>query len=422
MNRKATIQVFEHDRLVIKNDSPLEQRHLTSLMKLNELHGFKYFDFISNGIKFKQYVGVIEVDDLTIEILPKADNEGGDENVWRNVLLQMLRITKIIDVENFGDAHVSKNHNNLLDVYFQLYLNELEQLIRLGLINKYRSRKANVKSLKGKLEFAEHIRKNIVHKERFYTQHQIYDQDHLIHQVLKKALDIVENFTKGSNLYDRVKRVQLDFPEVKKVKIASTTFDKIILNRKSSIYKKAISISKMIILNYSPNIESGQEKMLALLFDMNKLWEGYMTEMLRKATYNIKEIEILGKRRKPFWRNNYLEPDIVIEVNDGKEKQTVIIDTKWKRTTKGVSISDLRQMYAYNKFWKSSNAILLYPGDQDDSNFIHFEDTTEEEEKHYCKLGFVHVLKGNKLDMDIGCEILKKLEDKDLNCLRNDAR
>jgi len=272
LNRKDSIQVFEHERLTI-NNSPIEQRHLNLLMKLNELHGFKYFDFISNGIKFKQYVGVIEVDDLTIEILPKADKDGSDKDTWRNILLQMLYITKTIEVENFGDAHVSKNNNHLLDVYFQLYLKELEQLIRLGLIKKYRSRKANVKSLKGKLEFAGHIQQNIVHKERFYTKHQVYDQDHLIHQILNKALGIVENFTKGSNLYDRVKRVQLDFPDVRNVKVSPVSFDKLILNRKSNIYKKAISISKMIILKYSPNIESGNEKMLALLFNMNKLWE-----------------------------------------------------------------------------------------------------------------------------------------------------
>ena len=34
----------------------------------------------------------------------------------------------------------------------------------------------NSEALKGKLEFAGHIQKNVIHKERFYTTHQVYDK------------------------------------------------------------------------------------------------------------------------------------------------------------------------------------------------------------------------------------------------------
>ena len=147
-----------------------------------------------------------------------------------------------------------------MEVYFELYLKEIDQLIRKGLAKKYRKETANVKALKGKLEFAGNIRHNLIHKERFYTTHQVYDQDHLLHQVLFKALEIVEQFSRGTRLYDTCRRLQLNFPVVKRIKVEKEHLDKIVLNRKTANYSYALEIARLIILNYSPDISSGREK------------------------------------------------------------------------------------------------------------------------------------------------------------------
>jgi hypothetical protein len=49
-----------------------------------------YFEPIAKGIKFNQYVGVIQVNGLTIEINPKADKDD-TEDKWKGVLLKMLQ-------------------------------------------------------------------------------------------------------------------------------------------------------------------------------------------------------------------------------------------------------------------------------------------------------------------------------------------
>ena len=74
MKSKARITVYEHDRLTTDQAS-FKTRHLNALLKLNEYHNFDYFDPIPNGVKFKQYVGIIQVDGLSIEILPKSDKD-----------------------------------------------------------------------------------------------------------------------------------------------------------------------------------------------------------------------------------------------------------------------------------------------------------------------------------------------------------
>ena len=416
MKSKTSITVYEHDRLTTDNAS-FNHKHLNALLKLNEYHNFDYFDPIPNGVKFKQYVGIIQVDGLSIEILPKADKDNSSAD-WKGLLLQMLKACGHLKASSAGSANVKRQHLNLLEVYFELYLTEIEILIHRGLVKKYRKKTGNVKALKGKLEFAGNIRHNLVHKERFFTTHQVYDYDHLLHQTLAHALEILEQFCKGSYLFDRCKRVLLNFPEITPLKVTKKQLEGIVLNRKTAPYSQALELARLIILNYSPDISTGREKMISLLFDMNRLWEEFILIQIRKelagTSYSVK-----GQDSQTFIGSNYLKPDIVIQ-HDIDSKKVYIIDTKWKRPqNKSSSISDLRQMYAYNRFWKAQKAMLLYPGESKNTSFNEFktEDFFRDNDQttsiiHMCKSGFVSILDNdNKLSDTIGKQVLDLLEE-----------
>ena len=49
----------------------------------------------------------------------------------------------------------------------------------------------NLHKLKGRILFRQHVSRNLLHKERIYTAHQVYDRDNRFNQILKRALDIV---------------------------------------------------------------------------------------------------------------------------------------------------------------------------------------------------------------------------------------
>ncbi|MCR4029817.1 MULTISPECIES: McrC family protein [Flavobacterium] len=413
MTNNKTIQVFEHRQLKIDdvyNGNLFKRKHYEALSKLNILHNNKYFETQHDGIKFKQYVGVIQVAGLTIEILPKIDNHNGNEAIWQKVLIEMLRVTKKIKIQKVGEANVTRQNRYLLDLYFEWFLNEIQELLNKGLIKQYYKETNNIKALKGKLEFAGHISKNLVHKERFYTTHQIYDKDHLIHQIIAKALEIVKNCSKGTYLHHRTKTLLLDFPEVKNISVTEATFSKISENRKNIPYKTALAICKFIILNFAPNISSGSENMLALLFDMNLLWEEYILVRLKQSD---SQLPVYSQQSIGFWNGISIKPDIVIE--NGTQKY--IIDTKWKNISYNKpSTHDLRQMYVYNDYWNSTKAMLLYPSIKTDFNgFIKFENChrhtvdNNKIEQHECGLGKLSIFKDNGLELndEIGNQIIR---------------
>lgn len=386
------IQVFEHSVLEVgeqRKGVKFESKHFKALAKLNELHNDNYFHLRHNAIRFKQFVGVVQVAGLTIEILPKIDNDKKSEAVWQSALIEMLRVTKKLKVQQVGEAHVNKQQIHLLDIYFEWFLKEVNILIHQGLIKQYYKETKNVKALKGKLEFAGQIAKNNVHKERFYTTHQVYDKDHLIHQIIHQALLIVSSLSKGNYLYHQCKRTLFNFPEVSTIKANEQTFAKLSNTRKTAPYKTALAIARLIILNYAPNVSSGSEHMLALLFDMNSLWEEYMLVKLKELeTVNLK---VRGQNSTYFWNGIKIRPDIVIKNKITDE--TIIIDTKWKNIDDSKpSTNDLRQMYVYNDYWGAKKAMLLYPANKTNlGEFKRFEPISEREDQHQCTLSRISI-------------------------------
>lgn len=406
------IQVYEFDSLFLGKiyscpdgtSVRFEKSHFDALLKYNELHGSKYFNPIYEGVKFKSYVGVVQIDDLTIEILPKIQRV--DKAVdWRGVLIDMLRQTEQLRVDKINNAFVDHQNIHLLDIYFDWFLSEIESLLQRGLIKSYYTESKNTLALKGKLDFGKHIQHNFIHQERFFTTHQVYGTDHLFHQIIKVALDIVAKVSRGTYRFGRCKTVQLHFPEVTDTLISPKTFEQLSFSRKSEPYRTTMELARLIILDYAPNVKSGTENMLALLFNMNDLWEKFILVQLQRAS---KDWKVKGQESKRFWKTKSIRPDIVLEHIDSKK--VFVIDTKWKHYSyDSISSHDLRQIFVYADYWSATGGMLLYPHHAGDD--LPALSDTYHGKGYTAKIGLLSILNDTlTLRKDIGEQILLKLE------------
>ena len=84
MRNSKPIQVFEHQQLKI-GDQGFLKSHWEALGLYNESHENKFFVLTPKGVKFNQYVGVLQVGGITIEILPKISKtaENNDRAKWQ---------------------------------------------------------------------------------------------------------------------------------------------------------------------------------------------------------------------------------------------------------------------------------------------------------------------------------------------------
>lgn len=362
------ISVFEHEPLTIGKKG-LDKEKLQALQKYYGDGGkkFPYYSLINNGIRFNQYVGVIQVGDLTIEVLPKADkldNKNTGEIQWKEVLIGMLLAVNNLEAKSQSSSQLKIRKNSILDLYFSIFITEVEYLLHSGLVKKYRKTEGNVTALKGNLLFNKHIQQNLTHKERFFVRYTTYDKEHQIHFILYKTIRLLKKINTNTELHSRIGVLLLDFPEMPDLKISEATFDKITFDRKTDPYKKSIGIAKLLLLKYHPDVSKGNNDVLALMFDMNQLWEQFIYITLFKCNKNH-EITVAKQISKNFWKpdngneKSTMKADIVI-----KNKETyIVLDTKWKNLGgKSPSPEDLRQMYVYHEYYSAKQVALIYPG------------------------------------------------------------
>jgi 5-methylcytosine-specific restriction enzyme subunit McrC len=364
LNKDNHIIVFEHE--VLRIDRGIKRLTLNQLQSLQQFYGEKgvpYYSLLHNGVRFCEYVGVIQIGDTLIEILPKIDRSLSEsEDSWRKVLIEMLHAVGVLDLKAPSSGSLKLKSNSILDLYFELFVNEVKYLLRQGLVKKYRKTEGNSTSLKGNLKFGKHISQNLVHQERFYIHYNTYDTEHELHSILYKALRLLGRINTNESLQGPIKSLLLDFPEMPDIKISEAAFNKLVLNRKSQGYKKAIQIARLLLLNYHPDVSKGSNHILALMFDMNLLWEQFVYASLRK--HKKIETTITAQNTRNFWKpakgnNSKMRPDIVL--NKGKD-DCVVLDTKWKNIQNyNPSPADLRQMFAYMKYYKAKKVALVYP-------------------------------------------------------------
>lgn len=438
MSVRNTIRVAEFEKLYYDNAKPFKQKHWEALCRYLELNNKKdtdrkdYYRIINKGIQFTNYVGVIQAGNLTIEVLPKTDrkrttatnnnvgeleiNDASERQNWHSLLLQMLRECSLLRVNHVDYASLNLKSNSILDIYIELFVSATEKLLHEGLVKKYRKTDGSKLSLKGQLLFAKNITLNLVHQERFYVRHSEYSHINTFNQLLYKTLRIIPSLSKASRIIDKVNRVLLDFPEMPDCNVSALLFDRLIYDRKTERYKEAMLISKMLLLNFRPDITGGNENVIAILFDMNALWEEFVYRRLVKLADTGTFVS--RQQKQNFWWNategyfKPVKPDIVITKNSNK----IIIDTKWKIITdNNPGDNDLKQMFVYNLLWNAQQSILLYPGNFEtcQGSYLHFSISAQNslvnksEFVNHCSLSFISIM-GNEGNL-ISDEPFKRL-------------
>ena len=356
--KSRELKLFEHETLRVGTDeSDLKENEFEALCRFYEENDKRYFSLEPRKIKFKHYVGVLQVGNLTIEVLPKVEKSDKDFSKWHDALVKMLKFTRRIRSYPTSESALSISPQNLLDLYFKQYMVEVDKLFKEGLRKQYRYKEGNLNKLKGRIVFNSHIKQNIVNKHKTYCKYQTFDFDHDIHSAIKRALLITRDITKSIGLNAKAKKILLSFPDEVRDSISITKLNRIKLDRTTKRYKGALALASLIIKSYCPVFTAGRISVLAFMFDMNHLFEEFVFRIIKKGFVSSKNIEV-SRRNKKFWENKLIRPDIVVE----SFKRNIVLDTKWKIPPNGIpSDDDLKQIYVYNNYFESPVSYLLYP-------------------------------------------------------------
>ena len=223
-----------------------------------------------------------------------------------------------------------------------------------------------------------------------------------MHQILHEAILIIPQVSGNPEFSNRITSLLPYFHDLKRKNIVEPIFDTIVYNRKTEHYTTSIELAKMLLLHYNPDMKNGINNILAILFDMNVLFEEYIFRQLKKKV--PKGYEVSHQEIKEFWESQTVRPDIVIT----KGAEAYVLDTKWKvlNNTRPTD-DDLKQMYVYHHYFSAQKTILIFP-EVHNLGYKKGRFHIPKEKNLDCELRFVQLMDSNrKLNKGVGEEVWK---------------
>lgn len=313
-------------------------------------------------IQARNYVGVLQTKSgLTIEILPKIADKNDAERS-KAVFIKMLRTLKNFPFKSSNLASLKTQNLPLLEIFISMFLCELEALVKKGIKSDYVALEKNLNFLRGKLNINEQIKRNSIHKERFYVGYSEFLSDIKINRIIKTTLKFLYKRSNSSNNQQKIRELLFIFDEVSECEDYKNFFAKLVINRQVKHYEQTLLWCKIFLLGNSFTPHKGDDLGFALLFDMNKLFESYVGNFIKKKHADV-SLQHSEKHLIEAPKSFKLKPDIFLEGE-------FIADTKWKIIRQDINESekkykisqaDLYQLYAYGKKHECSKLYLIYP-------------------------------------------------------------
>ena len=393
MNKIITL--FEHQTcnysdLDINTYRPLIQ----GIEQLNQESGIEYIRLGYKTFKATQYVGVIRVGDITLQILPKIDCDPiGDfdacieseaarlaiQSATRN-LLYMLAYAQNLKIHDQEVASLSTQSSDWFELLIRLLAVDLHNLMQRGLVHQYVIQEDSLPVMRGRWRIEHQLTRNPQVKPRFDVIYDEFSPDNLINQIFRYVVKALLIQTRDSTS----KALLLDLNDwLRSVRslsnVSQNHLDRIVFTRLNDRYHPAFNLARMFIEHTTMQFLSGAQQTFVFVFDMNGLFEMFVAKFLERHRYQILP-ESLSKSRiriqsegrpahlasripggNPVFR---LRPDILVDKPGGSTQ--LILDTKYKELNSeqrkvGVSEGDFYQMLAYRTRFDCPQGLLLYP-------------------------------------------------------------
>lgn len=327
---------------------------------------------VGDVIQARNYVGLVQLENgYQIQILPKIDFIVDDEtdSITTKVFLKMLCSMKDFPGKVYNSANLKTDRMNLYEIFISMYIQQVAELTKRGLRSAYIPINENLNFYKGKLLSNDHIKKNMVHKEKFYVSYDEFQINRAENRLIKSTLMKLQKISTNSSNVKMIRQLLVFFEMVDPSTHYVKDFSMVVIDRNTKDYEDIMIWSKVFLMNKSFSTFMGETNARALLFPMERVYEAYVAQKMRQELGEINwDVSTQDRGYYLFEENKRnifsLRPDIVVTREDGHQ---IIMDTKWKRLINdegknyGISQADMYQMFAYSKKYDTPDIWLLYP-------------------------------------------------------------
>ena len=368
--RARGVTAYEHQSLSVglSPDADLSPREAALLLQI----GRSRLGFCAAGngtIRLAQYVGLVNLGDRVLEVLPKLGSSD-DAGRCRGTLLRLLRLTQNLPLFTSGTAGHDLRQDHLLEVFVAAFLEALVSLVRLGLVRRYRHAEGDINTVRGRINVPRQAAVHAMRPDMIACRFDDLTIDNSWNQVLRSALHLVGPWANRPRLGSIYLELVSALDEVTVRADALSIHESLALDRQVRHYETALHWAGWILRLLSPNLRAGTRDAPELLFDMNRLFEAAVTARLRQRA-GTRGLRVTAQEPgrhlstveggRPVFR---LRPDIVI-----RDESTIVAvaDTKWTRLqpdASGLLVPPDHHAYQLNAYagaFPSEEIVLIYP-------------------------------------------------------------
>ncbi|RUO29233.1 restriction endonuclease [Aliidiomarina sedimenti] len=347
-------------------------RWLVELGQQFRRNGLPLFELDSHKLlRLDNYVGVLESPCGTvIEVLPKHTTEETSSAEARSLLKRLIKTSMQISVREADFANVQRFEMPIREWLITCFLSELEVLLKRGLQFDYQVREEEARFLRGQLNITKQLRESPGKAHVFNIRHDLFLPDRAENRLIKSALVAVCAATHDNDNWRLAHEMLSQLLQLPESSDPRADFKSWSTDRLLTHYRPIKLWCEFILNQHLPLAVSGGWHGISVLFPMERLFENYVAEQLRKAIGDKGAVRtqlatehLCQHKGKGVFK---LRPDIEVVIGDKRW----IMDTKWKLLdvynggpTYGLSERDVYQMLAYGTRCLDSKGelVLIYP-------------------------------------------------------------
>lgn len=323
------------------------------------------------SLKFGPFCGVLQTEQLAIEILPKIDHGRDSSEDMRGLLVAMLARAGELGSKRVGEAGLAQQHSHLLDVFIEDFCSQVKSALRGGAIARYSERTENLNAIRGRLELTEHLRANAFDRSHLLCRFDERSIDNPYNQALKAVFQILLGLALSPRTRAMVAAFLHRFDEVTDCKVRARDVGALRFDRTIRHWEPVFARAHWLLSGLYPDVRIGDAAGSALLFNMEKLFETVLGLRIRHACQVQAGARLTVGLQSPVKNlataGFQLRPDVTVQSGD---ECVAIFDAKWKRLdlaepNSGVSSADAYQMNAYASRYRCKRLALVYPASRD---------------------------------------------------------
>ena len=230
-------------------------------------------------------VGYIGVKGTNISITSRfSSGEGVDKDYFLHYLLQKTLSVNLFDLE-----HGFSKDDQVFDFLLLLFPGMLKQALAQGLYKEYRTCDRNDANVKGRIDVARHLQRNMPFNGRVAYQSREISYDNSVTQLIRHTIEHIRISPFGQTLLSNDSEISECVDQIIAATPSYTKGERGIVMRKNNKpvshpyftkYKPLQVLCLRILHHEKIRYSDTQNKVYGILFDMSWLWEEYLATLL----------------------------------------------------------------------------------------------------------------------------------------------